>query len=178
VGVVGLMGLHQVWGKVHAFLFGEPVADKPASITPPLDPALDVPEPPPVPPASKNNVFRNAKNYVSNAIEGTLEECIDGGQWALSQVREAGKRVEKPIEELPKTIIKTLPSELTGPLEKGIWHLPALWISFFLSICENNQNIVVITSALRTCLQNLQPHLTSDQITNLIAQILPNIPTP
>lgn len=48
VGVVGLMGLHQVWGKVHAFLFGEPVADKPASIPPTLVPAVEAPEPPPV----------------------------------------------------------------------------------------------------------------------------------
>jgi hypothetical protein len=176
--VVGLMGLHQVWGKVHDFLFGESQPAPPASITPPLAPAVDVPEPLPVPPAPKNNVFRDATNAVSNAIEGKVGEYIEGGQRVFSTVREVVRTVEKPIEEFPDKIIQALPSELTLPLEKGIWHLPAMWISFLLSICENNQNIVIITSALRTCLQNLHPHLTSDQITHLISQILPNIPTP
>ena len=48
LGVVGLLGLHQVWGKVHAFLFGEPVPAKPTPIPPLLDPVIEVPEPPPV----------------------------------------------------------------------------------------------------------------------------------
>ncbi len=96
VGVVGLMGLHQVWGKVHDFLFGESKPAPPASITPPLAPAVEVPEPPPVP---KVNPMKEFKQRAQTGWDNGWERHHE----ALTEpLCENLKAVKKRILKLPR----------------------------------------------------------------------------
>ena len=103
VGVVGLMGLHQVWGKVHDFLFGESKPAPPASITPPLAPVVEVPEAAPVPKVNKaeelvDSVRCNAEKLV-NTVRCNTEKLVDTGRRNTQEAVDTVTLMIQPIVE-------------------------------------------------------------------------------
>jgi hypothetical protein len=108
VGVVGLMGLHQVWGKVHDFLFGESKQAPPASITPPLAPAVEVPEAAPVPKVKPQ----------TNKVQEAFRIRDKAGWNAESAVLET---IGESVDNLGKKIITTVAPESKIDPRIGEW---------------------------------------------------------
>jgi hypothetical protein len=150
VGVVGLMGLHQVWGKVHGFLFGEPVPAKPASITPPLAPAVDVPEPPPVPkvkPQTKSvpTAFQNLVT-AGKEMEGAVLTPIGNGVDAV--LRSLGNTMA-PESKIDPKIGTFIAEVLQTDKGKGLFGIfSVLFVAFADKIANHGELMIQLSEKL------------------------------
>ena len=164
VGVVGLMGLHQVWGKVHGFLFGEPVADKPTTIPSLSAPAVEAPEPPPVP--KKNPIKEFSQTQWANGLERH--------NGATESLCKNLKATRKKILKLPKTTREGIIKLRNQPLSTSItqaWEATG----YDPLLGKFKQGIALdATKALAyfwTCLPRMLGIITDDQMTEILEQL-------
>jgi hypothetical protein len=172
VGVVGLMGLHQVWGKVHDFLFGESKQAPPASITPPLAPAVEVPEAAPVPKVKPQT------NKVQEAFRIRDKAGWNAESAVLETIGEAGDKVAKtfintvaPKLEIDPQIFALIAKALETPAGKG--GLLSIISVLYVAYADRIPNIGNLIDTIINGVKNLLPHTDLNQMFSNIIDKLP-----